>query len=195
MRKFFIPSYIIGFLGFFPALILFLAPVLPASILGNSWIYIGIPLMILWLPAFFLMGITVFNAYPKLLTDTDGISAIRYALSVGKANSPVALARGFLLLFPVPGWVIHFVMVFSYPVITAWAVSATGDTTENWYQVQKISRHLWVGVGTGMVLSAILVGLCFLFVSLWEIAGFIGWLIFSFISVFLWARRYNIQKY
>ena len=195
MGKYLIPSYIVGFLGLVPALILFLAPVLPASLLGDNWTYVSIPLMILWLPAFFLMGVTIFNAYPKLITTADGIGAIRYAVSVGKANRLLAVARGFVLLCPIPGWIIHFLMVFSYPIITAWAVSATGDTTEEWYEAQASFRSLWVGVATGLVLSGILVGFCFLFVSLWEIAGFVGWLVLSFISVFIWARRYNVPKY
>jgi hypothetical protein len=193
--RYFVPSYIVGFCGLFPALFLFIAPVLPASILGDNWMYVGIPMMLLWLPAFFLMGVTVFNAYPRLIAANDSIDSIRYAFSVGRANPLISIARGFMLLYPIPGWIIHFLMVFSYPIITAWAVSATGDTTERWHEVEERSRSLWIGVATGLVLSAVLVGFCFLFVSLWEIAGFVGWLILCFISVLLWARKYSTAKW
>lgn len=191
--RYFIPSYIVGFCGLLPALVLFIAPVLPASILGDDWMYAGIPLMILWLPAFFLMGVTVFNAYPRLIATNDSIDSIRYAFSVGKANPLIPIARGFMLLYPIPGWIIHFLMVFTYPVITAWAVSATGDTTEKWSEVAERSRRLWVGVGSGLALSAVLVSFCFLFVILWETIGFIVWLVFACASVFIWARRFNVK--
>ena len=188
--RFFFQSYVVGLLGLLPAIILFLTPVLPWSILeSEAWMYASIPLMILWLPAFFLMGVTVFNAYPYLIATNDGIGAMRQAFSAGRDKPLIALARGSMLLLPLPGWLIHFLMVFSYPIITAWAVAETEDAPH----VQRVAG-LWEGVASGLVLAAAMLGACYLFVGLWETAGFIVWLVFCFIAVMLWARRYSSRR-
>jgi len=86
--------------------------------------------MILWLPSFFLVGMAVFNGYPRLITTNDGIGSLRYAISAGKAKPLLALVRGFILLYPIPGWILHWLMVLSYPFLTAWAIGTALDTTE-----------------------------------------------------------------
>ena len=191
MAVHFIPSYIVGVVGLLPAVLLFLAPVLPWSIVGDEWMYASLPLMLLWVPAFFLMGITVFSAYPRLIATNNAIESLRYAISAGKARPLLAFVRGFLLLYPIPGWIIHFTMVLSYPFIVAWAVSTTNDIEEEQLEVDGRRPDLLVGVLATLVLAFVLVGFCYLFVELWEIAGFAVWLVLSLIIVFLWARRFN----
>ena len=130
IRKYFVQSYILGLTCLLPAAALYVAPVLPMATAGERGIYASLSLMLLWLPSFFLAGVTVFNGYPRLIATNDGIGSVRYAVSAGRAKPLLALARGFMLLYPLPGWILHWLMVFSYPLLTVWAIGAAADTTE-----------------------------------------------------------------
>ena len=112
-------------------MLLYIAPALPLLIVGEEWAYYAsIGLAVLWLPAFFLAGVIVFNGYPHLIATNNGIASLRYALSAGREEPLLALARGLMLLFPIPGFIVHFLMVFCYPIVTAWAVAATADDSQ-----------------------------------------------------------------
>ncbi len=190
--KYFIQSYILGLTGLLPAVILFYIPVVPLMVAEDqTWAYYAsLALSVLWIPALFLAGVTVFNGYPRLIVTNSGIDAIRYAISEGKTKPPLALARGFLLLSPIPGWIFHFMMVLSYPWLTAWAIATTNDIDElekHGKETEGISMFSAVGLTLG--LAAVMFGACFLFVGLWHTAGFVIWLIFSFVLVFLFVPR------
>jgi hypothetical protein len=127
MAKCFGGSYVVGLTLLVPAWALLLAPVLTWSLLSDESMYAGLPLMVLWLPSFFLMGVALFNAYPYLVATNDSIGAVRYAVTTARREPGAAFVRGCIILFPVPGLIIHFLMALSYPIIAAWAVSETDE--------------------------------------------------------------------
>lgn len=189
---YFVQSYILGLIGLLPAAILFFIPVVPLYVAeDHAWAYyVSLVLSVLWVPALFMAGVTVFNGYPRLIVTNNSIDAIRYAVSEGKANPLLALARGFLLLSPVPGGILHFTMVLSYPWLTAWAVATSGDIDElERKEKETEGLSMFGAVGLTLLLAAVMVGACFLFVGLWHTAGFIVWLIFSFILVFIFVPK------
>ncbi len=189
---YFVQSYILGLIGLLPAAILFFIPVVPLYVAeDHTWAYyVSLVLLVLWVPALFLAGVTVFNGYPRLIVTNDGMDAIRYAVSEGKTNPLLALARGLLILSPIPGGILHFMMVLSYPWLTAWAV-ATSDDIEEIEKAKKETEGISMlgAVGLTLVLAAVMFGACFIFVGLWHTVGFVIWLIFCFILVFLFVPR------
>jgi len=191
--RYFVQSYVLGLMGLLTAAILYIAPVLPWAIGGEGWMYASLGLMILWLPSFFLAGAVVFHGYPYLIATNDGVGALRYAFSTSRARPLLALARGFMLLYPIPGWIIHFLMAIYYPMIVSWAVAATADTDEAERAVPEEARFILRGVGLGLLLAAAMVGACYLLVGLWETPGFIAWLVLCFVVV-LAARPWLARR-
>lgn len=190
--RYFVQSYILGLTGLVPAVILFFVPIVPIMVAeDHAWAYyVSLLLLALWIPALFLAGATVFNGYPRLIVTNNGIDAIRYAVSEGKAKPLLALARGSLILSPIPGLIFHFLMVLSYPWLTAWAIATSADIED----IEEKKRgaegiSMFAALGLTLLLAVVMVGACFLFVGLWHTAGFVIWLIFSFVLVFLFIPR------
>ncbi|NIO20774.1 MAG: hypothetical protein GTN76_08565, partial [Candidatus Aenigmarchaeota archaeon] len=66
MENYFVQSYVFGIPAFLSVLFLYTIPLIGIGFGGESGMYIGTLLLILWLPAFFLSGIFIFQGYPYL---------------------------------------------------------------------------------------------------------------------------------
>jgi len=152
-------------------------------------IYASLILQILWLPAFFLAGAIVFYGYPYLIATNNGIGSLRYALSAGKTKLFGTFARGFLLLFPLPAAIFHFFMVFSYPLLTAWAVATTGDTAEKKQEIHFEKRVSFGSIVFGLGLAAVMFCIIYILAWMWGGAGLFIGLGISFFLVFLFRKK------
>ena len=189
IRIYFIQSYVFGLLGFLPIAILFFSPLLPWILAGDQGMHLGLILQILWIPAFFLTGIMVFHGYPHLIATNDGRESLRYAFAMGKARPFPAIGRGFLLLYPIPAAIFHFLMVLSYPILVGWAVAATDDVEERKPEVQAQGKVTLVKLLLTLALAGVMFGIIYLLS--WLLGGlglFIG-LGLSFALALLFARR------
>lgn len=187
--RYFVQSYILGFTGLLPVAILFITPVLPVILSGKQDIYLSLILQILWLPCFWIAGAVVFYGYPCLIATNNGIKSLRYALSVGKTRIFGTFARGFLLLCPFPAAIFHFFMVFSYPILAAWAVVTSEDKEDTRYRQQYVGRVTIGKVLFGLGLAAVM--FCIIYFCAWKWGGtglFIG-LGISFCLVFIFASK------
>jgi len=118
------------------------------------------------------------------------MASFRYTLSMGKAKPLAAIGRGFLLLYPIPAALFHFLMVFSYPILVAWAVASTEDET---FEAKKdvsvpgevtLKKFLLT-----LLLAAVMVGILYLFAGLWGGIGFFIGLGLCFTLALLFAKR------
>lgn len=189
MGRYFLQSYLLGLLGLLPAVILYLCPILPYMLQGDKGMVVGLFLQVLWIPSFFLAGAVIFYGYPYLIETNRGLISLRNSLSMGKAKPWGTFGRGFLLLSPIPGAVVHFFMVFSYPIIVSSAVAGAGDTEEINREIfvegRVAPRNLLFGLGLAAVMFGIIYGFAWI---LGGIGLFIG-LGISFLLAFLFASK------
>lgn len=189
VRKYFVQSYILGFLGLLPIAILYFAPVLPMIIANERGISISLILQILWLPAFFLAGAILFHGYPHLIATNTAIGSIRYALSVGKTHKLKTFFRGFLLLYPIPAAIFHFFMVLSYPLLASWAVATTGDTAEKKLEIHYEKRVTFGKIIFALGLAAVMFVIIYFLAAKWGGIGLFIGLGISFVFVFLFRKK------
>jgi hypothetical protein len=176
IKRYFVQSYILGITGLIPAVGLLLVPLVPFEIGGEQWKWLSLILQILFLPAFFLAGAVVLYGYPCLIATNNAIGSLRYAISAGKAKLLKVLAVGFILLFPITGFIFHLLMILTYPLIVSWAVVVTADTSESLIEVKGKGEGVLPGMLLSLFLVAVAGGLCYLSVSLWGGPGFVAWL-------------------
>ncbi|NIO20773.1 MAG: hypothetical protein GTN76_08560, partial [Candidatus Aenigmarchaeota archaeon] len=100
-----------------------------------------------------------------------------------------ALARGFLLLSPIPGLFVHFFMVFTYPIIVGWAVARTADSTEKGPDIPDTQKVMLEKLALVLGFVAVWLVICYVLVTLWEATGFWIWLVLFFISTLILVRR------
>lgn len=122
IKRYFFGSYVLGLFGLTPALALSVAPVLPFYDGAQSSLW-WLLLQILLIPAYFLAGTIVLYGFPSLIQTGRGFDSLGFSIRAGAKSFFKVLLLGFLLLFPITGAVIHLLMVFSYPIITAWGVA------------------------------------------------------------------------
>jgi hypothetical protein len=189
IRIYFIQSYVFGFLGLLPIAILFFSPLLPWMLTGDQGMFLGLVLQILWIPAFFLTGIIVFHGYPHLIAANSGIGSLRYAFAMGKAKPLSAIGRGFLLLYPIPAAIFHFLMVFSYPILVGWAVAGTDDASEKKQEIRAPGEVTWVKLLLALALAGVMFGIIYFFSWLWGGPGFFIGLGLSFTLAILFFRK------
>ncbi len=188
--RYFFQSYVFGIIGLLPVAALFFTPVLPAIISPEKGLTLSLILQILWIPTFFLAGNVIFYGYPHLIATNSGIASFRYALSMGKAKPLGAIGRGFLLLYPIPAALFHFLMVISYPILVGWAVASTDDES---FKVKK--EVVAPGEITlkklllALLLAAVMVGILYLFAGLWGGIGFFIGLGLCFTLALLFAKK------
>ncbi len=189
MRRYLVQSYLLGFLGLFPIVILYFAPILPMIIANERGIYISLILQILWLPAFFLAGAIVFYGYPHLLASNNAIGSLRYALFAGKKRLLGTFGRGIMLLCPIPAAIIHFLMVLSYPILTTWAVATSGDSPEKKFEIHYKKRVAFGSVIFGLGLAAVMFVIIYFLAAKWGGIGLFIGLGISFVLVFLFSKK------
>jgi hypothetical protein len=190
IKIYFGQSYVFGFLGILPTAILFFITVLPILTSTNQKaLILSLALEILWVPAFFLAGAFVFFGYPYLIATNQGKDAIRYALSVGKSEPLATTGKGFLLLFPLPGWIIHFLMIISYPILASWAIAATDDPANAQQEVFGQGQATFAKLILGLILAAVMVFVLHFSVAWWGGIGFFIGLGISFILAFVFASK------
>ena len=188
MRRFFLQSYVLGLTGLLPAIFLYICPVLPWLLLGEEARMAGVFLQVLWIPAFFLAGAVLFYGFPYLIESNSGIGSLRSALSIGKTKPLGTFGRGFLLLSPLPGAVLHFLMVISYPILVAWAVADTGDTEEVKRNVAVEGRVTPGRLLFGLGLAAVMFGAIYGFAWILGGIGFFIGIGISFLLVYLFRN-------
>ena len=190
IRRYFFQSYVFGIIGLLPVAVLFIAPVLPAIISPEKGLTLSLILQILWIPTFFLAGAVIFYGYPHLIATNSGMASFRYALTMGKAKPLATIGRGLLLLYPIPAALFHFLMVFSYPILVAWAVASTDDES---FKIKKevvapgevtLKKLLLT-----LLLAAVMVGILYLFAGLWGGVGFFIGLGLCFTLALRFAKR------
>ncbi|MFC1895955.1 hypothetical protein ACFL0Q_04770 [Thermodesulfobacteriota bacterium] len=176
IKHYFFHSYILGFLGLIPPIILILLPVFILEYGGKDYLMLCLTLQIMWLPAFFLFGSVLLYGYPFLLVSNSGFQSFRYAISKGKSHKLLVVAIGFIILFPIPGILFHLLMVFSYPILAACAVSRTADTDAILVKLPERERLEKQRPGLYFILVTIfLTGLYFTY-KIWSVPGVFGWL-------------------
>ncbi|UCH58729.1 MAG: hypothetical protein JSV61_10985, partial [Anaerolineales bacterium] len=156
-------------------LVLYLAPIIPYIKSGDENLYLGVILQVLWLPAFFLAGSIVLYGYPFLIATNNVIDSIRFTLSAGRVKVLKVLAVGFVILFPIPGFFFHLLMVFTYPLIVAWAVSPTADATESLIELKWKESKVSTGFLLPLCLLAVGAAGGYLLFKVWGGPGIVGW--------------------
>jgi len=122
IRRYFFASYAVATFGLLLPLVLLVGPVLPWTVFGEEWRHIAPLSVALAVPAFLVVGSVVLFGYPRLLVTRSAREAIRYTLRAATGRPMTSLVLGFLLLFPISGFVVHVLMVLTYPLIAATAV-------------------------------------------------------------------------
>lgn len=126
VRTYFLQSYVLGILGLLGPALLFVAPVLPLELYGKEAASLSLGLQVLYVPASFLFGGVLIFGYPELLVTGSAVQALRHGI-VGAWHRPFfTTVMGFLILFPVTGFVFHLLMVFTYPLLVAYALTCSG---------------------------------------------------------------------
>lgn len=189
IRVYFIQSYVFGLLGLLPIALLFFSPLLPWILAGEQGMYWSLFLQLLWIPAFFLTGIMVFHGYPHLIATNKGIGSLRYALAMGRSKPFPAIGRGFLLLYPIPAAIFHFLMVFSYPILAGWAVASTGDVDERKHELQAQGEVTLAKVLLTLIFAGVMFGIIYLLSWLWGGLGLFIGLGLCLALALLFARR------
>ena len=182
--KHFWKSYWLGVVGLLVPGGLLVLPAVVLEVAGQRSLPFSLILMVLWLPAFFLTGAAVLYGYPYLVSAQKG-SALGYALSRGKARPFSVVALGFLLLFPIPGFIFHLLMVFSYPILVS---SSLGIAEDMGIQERGIAgaQEVTLGrLGIALALAAVMFGLIFLLAWVWSGVGFFVGIALSFLLAFL----------
>ena len=175
IRVYFIQSYVFGLLGLLPIAILYFSPLLPWTLAGKQGMYWSLLLQLLWIPAFFLTGIVVFHGYPHLIATNNGIGSLRYAFAIGRSKPLPAIGRGFLLLYPLPAAIFHFLMVLSYPILVGWSLGATDDAEERKPEVRAQGEVTLAKVLLTLVFAGVMFGIIYLLSWLWGGLGlFVG---------------------
>ena len=128
LKRYLVPSYVVGLFGLIPAILLFVAPAIPLLNGSKSNLKWALCLEVLLLPASFLAGSVVLFGFTQLIRTGRGFHSLGYAVKTGKRNLLKVLLLGFLLLFPITGFIIHMLMVFTYPIIVGWAVSGVAES-------------------------------------------------------------------
>lgn len=188
--RYFIQSYIFGIIGILPVAVLFFAPVLPAVISPEKGLTLSLALQILWIPTFFLAGAVIFYGYPHLVASNSGFASLRYALSMGKTKPLATIGRGFLLLYPIPAALFHFLMVFFYPILVGWAVASTDEETLVFKkEVSAPGEVTLKKLIFTLLLAGVMVGILYLFAGLWGGVGFFIGLGLCFTLALMFARR------
>jgi hypothetical protein len=121
IRKYFLASYVIGILGLVVPLLMLVLPVVALGE-GRELTLPSLIFGVLWVPAFFLLGSVVLYGYPALIVSGRATASLGYAVSAGRDTPVRAFLLGFLILFPVTGFLFHVLMVFSYPILVASAL-------------------------------------------------------------------------
>jgi len=171
--RYFVQSYVFGIIGLLPVAVLFIGPVLPAIVSPEKGLTLSLILQIVWIPAFFLAGAVIFYGYPHLIATNSGMASFRYALSMGKAKALASIGRGFLLLYPIPAALFHFLMIFFYPILVGWAVASTDDETlKGQQEVPAPGQVTLKKFLLTLLLAAVMVGILYLFAGLWGGVGF-----------------------
>jgi hypothetical protein len=183
IRRYFWKSYWLGFVGLLVPVALLILPAVLWQVTGKPLLYPGLALAILWLPAFFLAGAIVLYGYPYLMARPDG-SAVRYALSGARKRPFLTAGIGVLLLFPIPAFVFHLLMVFSYPILVASSLGIAGDmgTPE---AIGLGAQEVTLGqLGVAFALAAVMFGITFLLAWLWSGVGlFVGLAVSFFLAL------------
>lgn len=122
MRRYFLPSYVVATFGLLLPLALLIGPVLPWTVSGQEWQSLAPLSVVFALPAFLVLGSVVLFGYPRLLVTRSAVEAILYTLRAARRRPLISLVLGFLLLFPITGFVVHVLMVITYPLIVATAI-------------------------------------------------------------------------
>ena len=150
-------SYLLALGGLLVPLALMLAPAVLLELRGPGAAGWAIALQVLFLPAFAVAGATLLHAVPALVsTDAGTLAAARHALAAARRRPWPSLAVGFLFLFPIPGVLIHLLMVFSYPLLAASAVAATGDESQVVIPPRTPRRAFAVTMALALVAGAVL---------------------------------------
>jgi len=174
IKRYFLQSYLLGIVGLLLPVALLLAPLVPLKMMGSEGKTLSLVLQVLYIPAFFLAGAVVLYGYPDLIATNDAIRSLRRAIASGRAKLWKVLALGFVLLCPLPGFVVHLLMVLSYPFIAAWAVSATADPTEIWSEPGVKERQKVPGMLVAFTLVAIAAIGGYLLFRLWGGPGLVA---------------------
>ena len=129
LKRYFFPSFVLGLFGLVPSLLLSIAPAFPLQNGSESGvIWWTLSLEVLLLPAYFLAGSVVLYGFTQLIRTGRGFHSLSYAVKTGARSLLKVLLLGFLLLFPITGFVVHLLMIFTYPIIVGWAVSGVAES-------------------------------------------------------------------
>jgi hypothetical protein len=174
IKRYFLQSYLLGIVGLLPPVALLLVPLVPLRPLGPDGRILSLILQVLYIPAFFLAGAVVLYGYPALITTNHAIGSFRRAIVSGRTRLWKVLALGFVLLCPLPGLIVHLLMVLSYPFIVAWAVSATADTTE--ILIDPGVKEKWTAPGVLVTFTLVAIGVIggYLLLRLWGGPGLVA---------------------
>jgi len=103
----FVGAWVLGITGSALPVALFVLPVVPlyrpeATI--SAWNFL---LMLLWIPSSILLGAVLLYGFPNLVEQGHGASALRETFFQGRSHKLLAFTIGFLLVFPVTGFIFH----------------------------------------------------------------------------------------
>ena len=190
IKIYFGQSYVFGFLGILPTAILLFIPVVPIMISTNQEAFIvSLVLEILWIPTFFLAGAFMFYGYPHLVATNKGRDSIRYAFSMGKSKLLATMGKGFLIIFPFPGWIIHFFMIFSYPILASWAIASTDDPVRTHEDTRGRGEVTFAKLFLTLLLAGAMFCIIYFFAWWWGGVGFfIGLGLSLFLAIIFTSR-------
>lgn len=140
VRRYFFPSYVVATFGLLIPLVLLVGPVLPWTVSGEEWRGLAPLSIALAIPAFLVAGSVVLYGYPRLLVTRSAREAVRYTIRAAIGRPFASLVMGFLLLFPITAFVVHVLMVITYPFIVATAVCsmvAAIQTDRSWSELAR----------------------------------------------------------
>jgi len=192
IRKYFLASYVIGMPGLVVPLLILVLPVVALGE-GRELTLLSLVFGVLWVPAFFLLGSVVLYGYPYLMLSGRATASLSYAVSAGRDTPVRAFLLGFLILFPVTGFLFHVLMVFSYPILVASALGTArqvelelpegaGPKLAEFVRAQEVTPgRLALGLG----LAALMFGVVYGCAWLWGGAGLFVGLGISFLLVFV----------
>ncbi len=124
IKKYFVQSYLLAFMALLPALALFVLPLIPLYLYENEGLGISLFLQLIWIPVFLFFGSLLLFGYPQLVVSNNAVLAFKSTVAGIKRAPLLVFILGFLTLVPFTAFVFHLFMVFTYPILAGWAMSA-----------------------------------------------------------------------
>lgn len=204
IKQYFLQSYLFALISVLPVLTLYLIPLMPIYLYGKQGLQISAFLQIIWIPLFFFFGSLLLYGYPQLIVSKSAIYAFKSTFAGIKRSPLVVFILGFLTLVPFTSFVFHLLMVFTYPILAGWGVSAVSDVGKPSQQEgttrsengAKATQEVTLGkLGIALTTAALMFMIIYGFSWLWGGTGFfIGLGISGLIGLYFGKWTGNLRR-